>query len=82
MRNNNSNLAFDQRRSRWPALGAAKANTTPVSHNSPGLSGDGDLILIRVHEGPPLAQLIVPQDRAALRPPVASGAHPSFSFLS
>lgn len=54
MRNNNSNLAFDQTRSRWPALGAVKTNITPVSHNSVGLSGDADLILIGLLEGLPL----------------------------
>lgn len=69
MRNNNSNLAFDQTCSRWAALGAAKTNIAPLSHNSVGLTGDGDLILIRLHEGPLLIQLIVPQDGTELRPP-------------
>lgn len=34
-----------------------------------GFTGDGDLILIRLHEGPPLIQLIVPRDGMELRPP-------------
>lgn len=40
-------------------LGATKTNITPVSHNSPTIIEDGDLILIRVHERSLLIQLIV-----------------------
>lgn len=41
----------------------------PLSHNSAALTGDGDLILIGVHEDSPLIQLIVPQEGTELRPP-------------
>lgn len=40
-----------------------------MAPNAPGLSGEGHVMLIRVHEGPPLLQLLVPQERAGLRPP-------------
>lgn len=68
MRNNNSKLAFDQACGWATVLGATKTNITHVSHNS-HLSEDGDLILIRFHEGPLLIQLIVPQDGMKLCPP-------------
>lgn len=68
MRNNNSKLAFDQACGWATVLGATKTNITHVSHNS-HLSEDGDLILIRFHEGPLLIQLIVPQDAMELCPP-------------
>lgn len=69
MKNNNSKLAFDQTWGWKPVLGAAKTNITPVSHNSLTLTEDGDLILIRFHEGPPFIQLIVPWDAMELCPP-------------
>lgn len=68
MRNNKSKLAFDQRRGWETVLGEAKTNITPVSHNSLTITEDGDLILIRFQEGPPLIQLIVPQDAVELCP--------------
>lgn len=69
MRNYNSALACDQA---WmkdrPWCCENKYPPPPKSHNSPTITEDGDLILIRFHEGPLLIQLIVPWDRMEVCP--------------
>lgn len=71
MRNNNSELAFNQKCGWRTVLGAAKTNITPVSHNSLAITEDGDLILIWFHENPPLNRLIVPSGGTEVCPPLS-----------
>lgn len=82
MRNNNSTPVFDQTPGCKTVLGAATTNITPVSHKSFTITEDGDLILIRFHESPPLTRLIVPHREVWSFCPPWSPAAPVHVVLS
>lgn len=81
MRNNNSTPVFDQTPGCKTVLGAATTNITPVSHKSFTITEDGDLILIRFHESPPLTRLIVPHREVWSFCPPWSPAAPVRCFI-